>query len=60
MDELAQLKATLRQTWATGDYPSIAQWIRSAGIDIVERVKPRPGERVLDVACGVTVQGLGC
>ncbi len=50
---LAELKHRAREAWAAGDYPSIAErelW--SLGEQIVSRVEVRPGEDVLDVACG--------
>lgn len=40
------------QTWAAGDFASIAQLIAETGERIVERVGVRAGDRVLDVACG--------
>jgi SAM-dependent methyltransferase len=50
---LAELKRRARASWAAGDYAEIARrelW--PLGERIVERVEIRPGERVLDVACG--------
>ena len=51
--ELAKLKQGARATWAAGDFPAIAQrelW--GVGPRIVDAVGIRPGEDVLDVACG--------
>jgi SAM-dependent methyltransferase len=51
--ELAELKASDRAMWATGDYAAIARdmfW--DVGARIVQRVGVRPGDQVLDVACG--------
>src|SRR5712691_4097298 len=51
--ELAELKQGARATWAAGDFPAIAQrelW--GVGPRIVDAVGIRPGEDVLDVACG--------
>ncbi len=50
---LAELKQGARATWAAGDYPAIARrelW--EVGARIARRVDVRPGEDVLDVACG--------
>ncbi len=41
-----------RTTWAAGDFDTIARRILAVGTDLVDRVDPQPGERVLDVACG--------
>jgi SAM-dependent methyltransferase len=51
--ELAALKQGARATWAAGDFPAIAErelW--EVGQRIVDAVGVRPGEDVLDVACG--------
>jgi ubiquinone/menaquinone biosynthesis C-methylase UbiE len=51
--ELAKLKQGARATWAAGDFPAVARrelW--DVGPRIVERTGVRPGDRVLDVACG--------
>jgi SAM-dependent methyltransferase len=53
MRDLVDLKRDERQMWATGDYGAMARamfW--DVGARIVRRVGVRPGERVLDVACG--------
>ena len=51
--ELATLKQGARATWAAGDYHAIAErQLWEVGARIVERVDVRPGEDVLDVACG--------
>jgi ubiquinone/menaquinone biosynthesis C-methylase UbiE len=47
-----ELKQTARATWAAGDYDAIADRIWDVGARIVRRVEVRPGEDVLDVACG--------
>jgi SAM-dependent methyltransferase len=39
-------------TWGVGEYPLMAQRLRSAAKRVVERARVAPGERVLDVACG--------
>jgi ubiquinone/menaquinone biosynthesis C-methylase UbiE len=51
--ELAQLKQGARAAWAAGDFPAIAQLqLWEVGARIVDRMQVRPGEDVLDVACG--------
>jgi SAM-dependent methyltransferase len=51
--ELAKLKQGARCAWAAGDYPAIAQrQLWEVGPRIVEATGVRPGEDVLDVACG--------
>lgn len=53
MRELADVKRAEREMWATGDYGAIARamfW--DVGARIVAHVDVRPGDRVLDVACG--------
>jgi SAM-dependent methyltransferase len=50
---LAELKRRARASWAAGDYAEIARrelW--PLGERVVARAGIRPGERVLDVACG--------
>lgn len=51
-DPVAELKRRARAMWATGDYPAVALTIREVGDRIVRQVGIRPGEDVLDVACG--------
>lgn len=41
-----------RATWATGDFHEIARQIVPVSEDLCRAVNPRPGQRVLDVACG--------
>jgi SAM-dependent methyltransferase len=52
MDQIAAFKEGNRATWASGDYPSIAENVRDVGRRIVDRVEVGPGDEVLDVACG--------
>jgi len=52
-DALARLKAAHRGTWATGDYPSIAEHIENVPpTHLLAAVGISPGQRVLDVATG--------
>jgi SAM-dependent methyltransferase len=51
-DEVGAFKDGQRATWAAGDYAAVAEKIWEVGGRLVERLQPRPGERMLDVACG--------
>ncbi len=53
ISELEQMKHGARAVWAAGDFPKIARrelW--PVGERVVRRAAIRPGEDVLDVACG--------
>ena len=53
MTPLAELKKTHRATWASGDYPAVAERIDEVPPrDLLDRIDVRPGENVLDVATG--------
>ena len=52
MSQLAERQAAARAMWAAGDYDVIAGLIWDAGSRIVARLEVRPGDDVLDVACG--------
>src|SRR5215217_4533686 len=53
MTPLAELKKTHRATWASGDYPAVAERIDEVPPrDLLDRIDVRPGEDVLDVATG--------
>ena len=52
MADLTELKRSHRATWAAGDYDRIAHGIRAVADHVVRTGRVRPGERVLDVACG--------
>ena len=52
MSQLAELKGAARAMWAAGDYDAIASLIWDVGGRVVRRLGVRPGEDVLDVACG--------
>ena len=49
---IAEFKQRSRAVWAAGDYPSVARHLGDVGRRIVGRLDVRPGEAVLDVACG--------
>src|SRR5688572_26092468 len=50
--DYAAVTQRLQATWATGDFHEIARQIVPVSEALVQRVDPRPGQRVLDVACG--------
>jgi len=46
------LKDAHRRTWASGDYPRIAELVTEVGEHVVERAGVWPGSETLDVAAG--------
>lgn len=46
------LKQAHRRTWASGDYPLIAELVSDVGERVVERAGIEAGQQVLDVAAG--------
>ena len=52
IEALTDLKQAQRAMWAAGDYAAFAPLVAVVGERLVERVGVRPGDRVLDVACG--------
>jgi SAM-dependent methyltransferase len=54
MPQLAEFKQIARTTWATGDYDAMMrqEQLYEVGARLVRRADLRPGEEVLDVACG--------
>lgn len=50
--DFAAITGRQQQTWATGDFNVIALSVLAASEQLVDAVDPRPGQRVLDVACG--------
>lgn len=49
---LEALKDVHRRTWASGDYPAIAELVSDVGKHTAARAGIRPGDEVLDVAAG--------
>jgi ubiquinone/menaquinone biosynthesis C-methylase UbiE len=45
-------KEQIRALWSAGDYGQLAQYSRKTAEDFVGRLSIKPGDRVLDVACG--------
>ena len=50
--EMEALKAKLKVTWMAGDFEQIAKSYRLGAAEFVSRLDLKPGERILDVACG--------
>jgi SAM-dependent methyltransferase len=50
--EMEALKSKLKATWSAGDFGQIAQAYLPAAAEFIERLNLKPGEKVLDVACG--------
>ena len=50
--ELESLKSRMKATWMSGDFDRVAQVYAPDAAAFVERLTLKPGERVLDVACG--------
>lgn len=52
MDNLSPLKQQHQDTWSAGDYARVARGIQPVADHLVRGAAIRPGERVLDLACG--------
>jgi SAM-dependent methyltransferase len=52
IDALTDYKQGTRAMWAAGDYARFAPLVAEVGERLVERAGVRPGDAVLDVACG--------
>ena len=50
--EMDSLKARLKGTWSAGDFGRIATSYEAGAADFIARLGFKPGQRVLDVACG--------
>lgn len=50
--EMEALKSRLKATWMAGDYGTFTRDHTSEGENFVARLALKPGERLLDVACG--------
>ena len=50
--QFAQLKSSLKSAWMAGDFGEVAKHAAHEGEAFVGRLGLKPGQRVLDVACG--------
>lgn len=50
--EMETLKSRLKSMWMAGDFGQIAKQIETSAQEFIDRLQLKPGERVLDVACG--------
>jgi SAM-dependent methyltransferase len=50
--EMQTLKTRLKATWMAGDYGHFAKYLEPGALEIFARLNIKPGERLLDVACG--------
>jgi SAM-dependent methyltransferase len=49
---IEQIKERMRATWKAGDFGQIARYSEKHGEDFVARLGIKPGDKVLDIACG--------
>lgn len=56
--DFAAIKKAMKAAWMAGDFGKIAQLNTQRGEEFVERLRLKPGMRVLDVACGTGNQSL--
>lgn len=50
--EMESLKTRLKSMWMAGDFGQIAKQIQTSADEFISRLALKPGEQVLDVACG--------
>ena len=50
--EMESLKTRLKGMWMAGDFGQVAKIIETGAEDFIARLELKPGDRVLDVACG--------
>lgn len=50
--DVQALKSRLKATWMSGDYGHFAKYLEPGALEFLQRLQPKPGTRLLDVACG--------
>ena len=50
--EMETLKTKLKSMWMAGDFGQIAKQLETGAQEFIDRLQLKPGDRVLDVACG--------
>ena len=50
--EMQALKTRLKVTWESGDYGVFARYLEPGALEFLRWLNLKPGERLLDVACG--------
>lgn len=50
--EMESLKTKLKSMWMAGDFGQIAKQLETCAQEFIDRLALKPGDRVLDVACG--------
>jgi SAM-dependent methyltransferase len=50
--EMESLKTRLKAMWMVGDYGKVAKHIETVAEEFIARLELKPGDRLLDVACG--------
>lgn len=50
--QFTQLKSAMKATWMSGDFGEVAKYAAREGETFVSRLSLKPGQRVLDIACG--------
>src|SRR5262245_57504714 len=50
--EMESLKAKMKTTWMAGNYDYFSRFMESSAVEFLARLPLRPGDRMLDVACG--------
>jgi SAM-dependent methyltransferase len=56
--EINALKAKLKSTWMAGNYDYFSRYMESSAVEFLDRLDPKRGSTLLDVACGSGQLGL--
>src|SRR5262245_31761074 len=50
--DIKSIKARQKATWESGDFGEVARFIMPAAEEFMGQIELRPGQKVLDAACG--------